>query len=318
MLVYSSEPLEVQVPDPLSVILQDLKLVGIGYGRCELRRPWGIRFPTQRAARFHYVVAGRCWLDLPESGRTELATGDVALLPQGTAHTLSDEVGGDLIDLDAIPLESIGEKTYVMRAGGEGTPTLMACCSVGFGDPTLQPLLALMPPLLLTRPGTVDGATLAALLEAMAAEMLAQRVGTATILTRLADVVITKVLRAWVEAAADDVTTGWLAAMRDPQISRALVAIHQQPGYPWSVPGLAKVANLSRSTFSERFARLVGVAPATYLTRWRLQLASAWLRTDRITVAEAAKRLGYASEASFSRAFKRQHGIPPSTLRRAN
>jgi len=82
------------------------------------------------------------------------------------------------------------------------------------------------------------------------------------------------------------------------------------------VESLADVAKTSRSVFSERFASLVGVPPARYLARWRMHVASGWLRSDRVTVAEASQRLGYESEAAFSRAFKRFSGVPPSTVRR--
>jgi len=175
--------------------------------------------------------------------------------------------------------------------------------------------LAPMPPLLLVRGGAADDATLPPILDAMAAEVLARRVGAATVMTRLADVVIARVVRAWAESRTED-TRGWLAAIRDPQIGRALAAIHQRPGEPWTVESLADVAKTSRSVFSERFTALVSVPPARYLTQWRMHLASGWLRNDRVTVAEAAMRLGYESEAAFSRAFKRFTGVPPSALRR--
>ncbi|WP_437826459.1 AraC family transcriptional regulator [Sorangium sp. So ce1153] len=149
----------------------------------------------------------------------------------------------------------------------------------------------------------------------MADEVLRRRIGAATVMTRLADVVITRVVRAWVESRTED-TEGWLAAIRDPQIGRALAAIHRRPGEPWSVESLADVARMSRSIFSERFAAVVGVPPARCLARWRMHVASGWLRDDRVTVAEAAVRLGYDSEAAFSRAFKRFSGVPPSALRR--
>lgn len=150
----------------------------------------------------------------------------------------------------------------------------------------------------------------------MAAEVSAQRVGAATILTRLADVVITRVIRAWVEGECGE-ASGWLAAIRDPKIGRALAAIHKQPGHPWSVESLADVALTSRSIFSLRFNAVVGMPPARYVARWRMQIASRWLRSDRLSVAEVAAKLGYESEASSSRAFKRFVGVPPGALRHA-
>jgi AraC-like DNA-binding protein len=96
----------------------------------------------------------------------------------------------------------------------------------------------------------------------------------------------------------------------------AIAAIHHEPGAPWSVEALAELAHTSRSVFSERFTEVVGMSPGRYVTRWRMHLATTWLREDKLTVAETAARLGYDSEASFSRAFKRDVGVPPSALRR--
>jgi len=301
--------------DPLSEVLQDLRLSEGTYGRCELTRPWGIEFAPQAQARFHFVVSGDCWLRPPKGPWKELHEGDVVLLPKGTGHALAHQARGRLKDLEAMPLEEIGDGAYEMRAGGAGKKTVLVCCSVGFSQPAFHPLLELMPPLLLVRAGGKEDAVLAALLAAMAEEVLAKRVGAATIMTRLADVVVTRVIRAWVESRSKD-THDWLAAMRDPQIGRALAAIHQRPGEPWSVESLADVAKASRSVFSERFAALVGMPPGRYLARWRMHISCDWLKKERVTVAETAARLGYESEAAFSRAFKRSCGVPPSRLRR--
>lgn len=311
----SSEPIHALALDPLSQVLRDLRLLGVSYGRCELTSPWGIDFPAQTAARFHFVAAGGCWLGLPNEEWLELEPGDVALLPHGTAHSLAHRPREKTRSLNELTMVEVGERTYHVRAGGGGAESILACCSVSFGEPAFHPLLELMPSILLVRGAEQKDASLPLLLQTMGEEVLSQRVGAATIMTRLADVVITRVLRAWVEAQNPD-TTGWLAAIRDPQIGRALAAIHQRPGHAWSVESLAHVAQSSRSIFSERFMTVVGVSPARYLARWRMHLASGWLRDDRLTVAQAAARLGYDSEASFSRAFKRHAGVPPSSLRR--
>jgi AraC-like DNA-binding protein len=317
MLGRSSESDTHALPsDTLSEVLQDLRLSGVSYGRCELHRPWGITFPPQGPARFHFVAAGGCWLHSPDLEWIPLHAGDVALLPRGSGHALGDPARGRAKSIDEFPLEKIGDNVYRLAAGGEGARALLFCGSVTFDEPAVHPLLQLMPPALIVRGAAAGDAMLPALLETMAEEVVAQRVGAATVLTRLAEAVIARVVRAWVESRSED-ASGWLAAIRDPKIGRALAAIHRRPGHPWSVEALADLANVSRSVFAERFASVVGVPVARYLARWRMHLASEWLlRSDRIRVAQVAARLGYESEASFSRAFKRWMGVPPSVLRR--
>jgi len=132
-------------------------------------------------------------------------------------------------------------------------------------------------------------------------------------------VVITRLIRAWVEGNDKENrerTTGWLAAIRDPKVGKALAGMHRKPEQPWTVGALAKLAGLSRSMFSERFTAVMGVPPARYLANWRMHLASGWLLKDRLTVSQVSAKLGYESEPSFSRAFKRHVGVPPSALRR--
>lgn len=312
----SSDPADRPPGDPLSEVLQDLRLSGVSYGRCELTRPWAIDFPAQPEARFHFVADGECWLHAAPLDWMPLRAGDAVLLPRGTGHALADAVREPTATIDQLPAEQIGDRMYDLRAGGGGARTLLACCSVSFDEPALHPLLELMPQLLLVRGVGADDATLPALLDAMTAEVTSPRVGTATILTRLADVVITRLIRAWVEAESrSEVTTGWLVAIRDPQIGRALAALHRRPGHRWSVETLAEVASTSRSIFAERFAAVVGMSPVRYLARWRMRLATLWLRDPRLTVAEVASRLGYDSEAAFSRAYKRLLGVPPSAVR---
>lgn len=302
-------------PDPLSAVLQDFRMLGVGYGRCELTRPWGIQFPPQKIARFHFVAHGECWLRAPTLGWIPLHTNDVVLLPHGLGHALADTAEGKTKPLEEIALEEIGDRVYRMSEGGGGLQTLLFCCSINFDEPAIDPVLELMPPVLLVRGGGAEDATLHPLLDSMAEEVAAQRIGGATVLTRLADVVVARVIRAWVERREGN-SAGWLAAIRDPKIGKALAAIHRRPGTDWSVKSLARLSQMSRSMFSEHFASVVGVPPARYLARWRMHLASTWLQNHRLTVSETALRLGYESEASFSRAFKKVLGVPPNAMRR--
>lgn len=302
--------------DPLAEILQDLRIAGVEYGHCRLRRPWGVEMPADGGARFHFVVSGVAWLRLPEREPLRLEAGDAALLPQGGAHALSDEPARPTTPLAVLPRHRIGERTYQLDAGGDGSVTVLSCCAIEFGEPALGPLRDLMPELLLVRRAAAGDALVPALLDALADEVMSPRLGSATVMTRLADVVVVRLFRAWAEDAAGEATTGWLAAMRDPRLGRALSAFHRAPEQPWTIGRLAAAAHMSRSSFCDRFAALVGTPPARYVARWRMRLAALWLQGGRRTIAEVADRLGYESEAAFSRAFKRMTGQPPSRSRR--
>lgn len=208
----------------------------------------------------------------------------------------------------------IGNGTYELKSGGGGARSLIVCCTIGFEGPTANSLLELLPPFMHVRHDEHEDADLSALLALMAREVAARRIGSATVMARLADIVMTQVIRTWVETRSTELT-GWLAAVRDPQIGSALARIHRSPGEDWTVDRLAAVAGLSRSRFSQRFKSLLSVSPARYLLQWRLRLAAAWLRNGYMPLAQVASELGYESDASFSRAFKRFLGVSPGSVR---
>ncbi len=295
----------------MSEVLHDLRLSGVSYGRCALFAPWGLDFAPQGPARFHFVAAGGAWMRDPAGDWSRLEAGDVVLLPHGTGHALADEPGRSLRFIDEVPRKLIGKDVFDVRIEGEGPRTLLFCGSILLDEPSLHPILAMMPAVLRVKGASTEDPHLIGLLQTMADEAETLRVGASTVLVRLAEAVVARVVRMWVERQPQD-TAGWLAAIRDPQIGRALAAIHARPGEAWTVGSLARTAHASRTVFAERFAAVVGVPPARYLARWRMHVAQGWLREDRATVADVAARLGYESEPAFSRAFKRATGVPPS------
>lgn len=132
--------------------------------------------------------------------------------------------------------------------------------------------------------------------------------------TRLADILVVQAVRSWIETDADS-SRGWLHALQDERIGRAIEAIHQDPGGPWTLDRLARVAAMSRSSFSARFTELAGESPIAYLTRWRMRLARSRLLNDDTTASRLAAELGYRSEAAFNRAFTRIMGQTPGAVR---
>jgi AraC-like DNA-binding protein len=304
----------VEPNDLLSEVLQDLRLARASYGRSELTAPWGIEIPYKEGIRFHFVAEGRCWMLSGTQEPIWLEQGDVVLLPHGTAHVIADQPLRRAKSLAEIGPQLVGNATYRLTTGGGGARSLIVCCTIGFEGPTAHPLIELLPEVMIVRRSETRDPALPTLLDLMATEVESQRVGAATIMARLADIVMTRIIRAWVETRPADLT-GWLAAIRDPQVGLALARIHRSPGTSWNVDSLSNVAGLSRSIFSERFSALLGISPARYLLQWRMRLAAAWLRNEHMTVAQVAASLGYESDASFSRAFKRFIGVAPSAFR---
>jgi AraC-like DNA-binding protein len=135
------------------------------------------------------------------------------------------------------------------------------------------------------------------------------------VITHLADILIIQAIRSWLDSAPD-ANQGWLAALRDKQIGRALSAIHRAPEKAWSVTSLAKEAGMSRSGFSARFTDLVGDSVMRYLTQWRMRLARSHLLDQSESLSLLAERVGYQSEAAFCRAFKREFGVSPGNVRK--
>jgi AraC-like DNA-binding protein len=304
----------VRANDLLSEVLQDLRLARASYGRSELTAPWGVEIPYKDGVRFHFIAEGSCWMLTERHPPLFLDTGDVVLLPHGTGHVIADEPNSRPQPLDELSPQLVGNSTYRLAGGGGGARALIVCCTIGFDGPTAHPLLELLPDVLHVRRSVQHETALPMLLNLMASEVASQRIGSATIMARLADIVMTQIVRSWIETRPTDLS-GWLAAVTDPQIGTALARIHREPGNAWTVDTLAAAAGMSRSLFAERFMTLLTVSPARYLLQWRMRLSAVWLRTEDMTVAEVASRLGYASDAAFSRAFKRFFGSSPKSLR---
>jgi AraC-like DNA-binding protein len=317
-------------PDALSEVLQDLRLTRASYCRTEMRAPWGLEIGPEEGAVVHFVIDGTCWLRTAAAADVRLEAGDVVLLPHGGGHVLGDRPGAPARPLRDFARERVGASTFRLQDGVEGgAVSLLVCCGVGFEEGAVHPLLDLMPDVLHVRCARCRDATLTTLLDTMAAEVREQRIGAATVMARLADIVVTRLVRTWVEEQSEQqageqseqqpgAPTGWLAAIRDPQIGAALALFHRHPEHAWPVEALADAAHLSRSQFSERFTAAIGVAPARYVASWRMRVAARWLATRRLSLGEVASRLGYDSEPAFSRAFKRIVGKPPREVRSAS
>ncbi|HYG05990.1 MAG TPA: AraC family transcriptional regulator [Stenotrophomonas sp.] len=310
--------------DMLTQVLLGLRLDGVEYGRCQLQAPWAIEYPAQHEARFHFVARGGAWLRGGDGHWQRLRAGDAVLLPRGSAHVLASAPEVAPVTISRCKCTPVADDMYLfdggapsadapLAPGGEGD--VLFCGAMRFNLDPLHPLLALMPERMLAGELVKRDPAVPALLEAMEREAALDRIGSCGILARLADVLAASIIRAWVECACSD-SSGWIAAVHCPKIGKVIAAIHAEPERDWNVPELAGLMGASRSRFAESFTRTVGESPARYVAKVKMFQARRWIEQDGMRVAVAAGRLGYDSEASFSRAFKRIVGVPPSAMRR--
>lgn len=313
------------VDDALREVLRSVRLETSVMSRAHLRSPWAVSTRGLPRAIFHAVVEGECHLR-PEGvpGALHLRPGHVALLSQGHAHVLSDGGGSIPAPLSSLPMRDDGSCVGTLVYGGSGTQTRIICGSFVLRHAAGDAMLAALPPVLHARgsgseraeaaPGGV-GAWLDTTIDMLARELDRRAPGAEAMVARLTDVLVMHLLRACVEQAPE-LGGGWLSALRDERISRAIATMHKQPAGKWTAESLAGRAGMSRSSFFQRFTELVGEPPARYLARWRMWVAADLLRREDLSLAELAERVGYASEDAFSRVFKKVVGMSPAQYRR--
>jgi len=303
--------------DPLGEALHFLRMSGVFYCSSEFTEPWALALPAmQGTLMFHVVTSGRCWLEVEGGDRRLLQAGDLALVPHGQGHQLASESGVRAAGLFDLPREQISERYEILRHGGGGAATRLVCGAVRFDHPAAHHLVTLLPRMI-TVEAWVSPETdwIQSTLRFMAAEARELRPGGETVITRLADILVIQAIRSWI-AQDPAAQNGWLGALQDKQIGRAISMIHRDPSRSWTVASLANEVAMSRSAFAARFTQLVGEPVMHYAARWRMDVALRLLREDRLPIGDLAGRLGYESEAAFSRAFKRFIGVSPGAARR--
>ena len=309
-------PPAVDLGDPLTEVLRHLHMDGVFYCVTEVTAPWGADMPPMPGSLwFHVVVRGGGLLIDATGAEHRLDPGDVVVLPHGNGHTIVDRVGSPTPQVLDLHHDYESPNYAVLRHGSGGEATTLLCGVVTFTHPAARTLAAVLPEVIRLA-GTDDTSaadTVRPLVELMGAETRRPLPGGEAVVTRLCDVLVVQAIRSWLTTA--DAPSGWVGALHDPQIGGAIAAMHREPGEPWSVASLAAYVGMSRSAFAARFSDLVGESPLAYLTTWRMALAQDRLATTDVTVLELALSLGYTSEASFSRAFSREVGRPPSRCR---
>ena len=303
--------------DPLTTVLDSIRLRASVFSRASLSAPWGVEAGDTSTGIFHAVVSGSAWVTLAEGGEpARLGPGDIALMPFGDNHLMTDAPhrrSRPIAELTTVDGDGMGR--LVVDGGGERTSLI--CGTIEFDDDAAHPVLNGIAPIVAVR--DTDGRAarlLHQIIELIADEVDDPRPGAATIITRLAEVLVVHALRSHVESLPGG-AGGWLGGLNDPVVADALRAIHAAPDHAWTTGELAAIVGSSRSAFHRRFHEVVGQTPADYLTRWRIHVATRILRSERASVAVTARRVGYRTEAAFSNAFVRVMGMRPGAYKKA-
>ena len=304
--------------DPLADVLDLSRVSGAMMAQLIAHEPWGVDVDPLPGAAFHAVVSGSCWLRTSGRDPLHLMPGDVVLLPTNTPHALVSDVDAETMPFG--PLEKQARRTADgdVLIDGPGARTRILCSSYDYDHDVAHPLMSQLPPILhvpADPPG--DDGALAATLRLLALELGGRPPGSRAAVSRLIDVMLIHVIRAWqlTQESAED--GSWLVALRDPVVAGTLARIHAQPEQPWTIDSLAAEVHVSRATLARRFTDLVDESPLAYLTRWRMDVAAQQLRDTDEAIGAVADRVGYRSEYAFSRAFTRHRGLAPGRYRRA-
>jgi AraC-like DNA-binding protein len=314
--------------DVLSDVLQTVRLTGSLFFLVDASSPWGSTAPTgpelaavllpnsQHLISYHLVSSGSCWCEIDGEPPTRLDAGDVAVIPHGHAYTLCTAPGlRDMVPVKWYEDAVARRLPFIVPEGGGGPDRARIVCGfLGCDVLPFNPLLGALPPLLHVRRAAACADRLVSLIDFAVAESAHPTPGGHCVLLRIGELIFVEVVRSHLVAVPPN-QCGWLAALRDPAIGRALALLHGRPQQAWTLESLARETGISRSTLAERFAQMIGHPPMQYLARWRMQLAARKLADSTAKIAGVAADCGYESEAAFSRAFKKLVGLSPAEWR---
>lgn len=319
--------------DPLSDVLRTVKLKGALFFLIDASNPWCVSIPPARkfasiilptarhVVSYHIAVEGHGIAAVPGAEPVAFDAGDIVVFPHADPYLMSSapDVTPELDPEQTMQFfrDVAGNKLpFVIPEGGGGAPTAKFICGFLGCDVNLyNPVFASLPRLLhIRRPKEGHADLLDRLIDLAIAEVQTERFGGKSIQLGLSELMFVEVLRRHLETMATD-GSSWLAGLRDATIGRALSLLHAEPERNWSLDTLARETGVSRSILADRFSRCVGETPMRYLTLWRMQLAARILADGGAKVAAVAERVGFRSEAAFSRAFKKVTGHSPATWR---
>jgi AraC-like DNA-binding protein len=314
--------------DAFSEILGGVALKGAVFFSAEFSAPWGFSTPPSRYLApvvapgaphlvvYHFLVEGSGFVRLEDGLELRLEAGDVIVLPHGDAHWMCSEEGVQRKETPLIVAKLQSHDFGTMQAGGGGELTRFVCGYMALDPLLCRPILHSLPSAFKVNLRTDrSGHWLENSILHLVEEAASGHAGSEAMLAKLSEALFVDTLRRHI-AGLPEQEIGWLAGVRDPVVGKSLTLLHTRAQHRWTIAELAREVGLSRTALVERFTRYLSEPPIAYLLRWRLQLAARALSSTSRGVAEIASDVGYESEASFNRAFKREFGSPPARYRR--
>lgn len=300
----------VRAMDPLSDVLALLRPRSALSAGLDAGGAWAIRFPAHDGIKFNAVMRGACWVAVEgEPEPIRMAAGDCFLLTRGRPFHLATDLALPAIESAAI-YDHAADAVATCNGGGD---FFLVGGRFFFAGDAAGLLLDALPAIVPVRDASNQAAILRWALDQLAAELRQGAPGGALMADHLAQIMLLQVLRLWLASGRQ---TGWLGALADPRLARALTALHAEPARRWTLADLAACAGMSRTTFADTFRAVVGRPPLAYLAGWRMQCAADRLRRSGDPVAAIAYSVGYESETAFRTAFRRHMACTPMQYRR--
>jgi AraC-like DNA-binding protein len=316
--------------DALSDLLRTVRLTGAAYFEIVAREPWAVASPPRdlilpkilpdadHLIAYHVVTSGHCFATVGGGQPIELQAGQVLVITNSDPHTMSSSPGlhADPPMPDVLEVAAAADKPFCINVGDGPASTNLVCGYLACDARPFNPLLESLPPVIkVGDPAHNRASWIDQFVRFALAEAAGKHAGRESVLTKLSELLFIDVVRRYLEALPPE-HTGWLTGLRDPLIGKVISMMHARPAHNWTIDQLAREVGMSRSILAERFAKLLGIPPMHYLAKWRMQVASELLTSGKTNLASIAAHVGYESEASFSRAFKKLIGVPPSSWRR--
>ena len=292
--------------DPLSDVLTLLKPQRCGSGAIDFGGHWQVTFPAQRGVRCYAVSRGECWIDVEGAGGpTHLVRDDCLLLASGRPFRIGSAPEAEAT---AATDPALFATDTISTVNGGGNCVLIGGHFVL--DDAHERLLSSALPLFVAVRDQEHRDALGSALKSLWIELETPQPGGRLVIEHLNQMMLIFVLRLYANSEAQR-STGWLSALADKRIARALAAVYASPEKPWTLRALASEAGMSRTVFAECFKALVGASPMTHLNEWRMMTAASYLRELDRSIGEVAHAVGYGSGTAFSTAFRRTFGMSP-------